>query len=362
MWGEVLAFLDEEEAVAPSRSGGGRPPYRRAPDRQRQILVRRAIGLGVLVVVLILIVLGIRGCLNARKHRNFENYANNLTAIVTQTQQLSKSFFGRLTNPPSNLTPLSFRAEVDTDRGTAESLDARVHDLDTPGELSAAQDELNSSYDLRRDGLNGIAAQIPTALGKSGAGAAVNKIAGYMRYFLASDVLYARAASEVNQELGDQGIDQKVPASVFLPEPITDWLDPLKISSKLAGLSTSKAATSGIHGLALLQSTIGGVQLSTDTATTITGNASNLEVSVQNQGDSTEHDIAVSFELTGGTQTISGDGTVSSIVAGGTGTAKIPIQPTPPSGQDLTLQVTVQPVPGEQVATNNRATYQVSFG
>src|SRR5436190_31177 len=197
MWGELLAFLDEEEAVAPSRSGGGRPPYRRAPDRQRQILVRRAIGLGVLLVVLIL-----------------------------------------------------------------------------------------------------------TALGKSGAGAAVNKIAGYMRYFLASDVLYARAASEINQELSNQGIDQKVPASAFLPEPVTDWLDPLKISSKLAGLSTSKAATSGVHGLALLQSTIGGVQLSPDTTTTISGNGSTLEVSVQNQGDSTEHGIAVSFELTGGTQTI----------------------------------------------------------
>ena len=91
-----MAFLDEEEAVAPSGSGGGRPPYRRVPDKQRQILVRRAIGLGLLVLILILLVLGIKGCLNARKQRNFENYASDLTAIVTQTQQLSKSFFQQL--------------------------------------------------------------------------------------------------------------------------------------------------------------------------------------------------------------------------------------------------------------------------
>ena len=82
---------------------------------------------------------------------------------------------------------------------------------------------------------------------------------------------------------------------------------------------------------------------------------------MQNQGDSNESSISVSFELTGGTQTISGNGTISRIVPGGTGIAKIPIQPAPPTGQTLTLQVTVQPVPGEQVATNNRATYQVLF-
>ena len=356
-----MAFLDEEEAIAPSGSGGGRPPIRRAPDRQRQILVRRAVGLGALVLVLILIVLGIRGCLNARKHRSFENYASDLTAIATQTQQLSKSFFGRLTSPPSNLTALSFRAEVDTDRGTAESLDSRVHDLDTPGELKDAQNDLNISYDLRRDGLAGIAQAIPTALGNAGRSQAINRIAGYMRYFLASDVLYARAASNINTVLDDEGIDQKVPDSVFLPEPITDWLDPLKVSSKLATLSTSKAATSGVHGLGLLQTSIGGTVLSTDTATTISGNASDMEVSVQNQGDSNESGVGVSFELTGGTQTISGDGTISRIAPGGTGVAKIPIQPAPPTGQDLTLQVTAQPVPGEQVATNNRATYQVTF-
>jgi hypothetical protein len=85
-------------------------------------------------------------------------------------------------------------------------------------------------------------------------------------------------------------------------------------------------------------------------------------VSVQNQGDSEERNIGVSFQLTGGTQTISGDGTISRIAPGGTGVAKIPIQPAPATGQELTLEVTVQPVPGEQVATNNRATYQVTFG
>jgi hypothetical protein len=217
------------------------------------------------------------------------------------------------------------------------------------------------SYDLRRDGVAGIAAEIPTALGKAGAGQAVNAIARYMRYFLASDVLYARAASEINRVLKDQGIDQTVPASAFLPEPVTDWLDPLKIAPRLATVSASKAATTGVHGLGLLQTTIGGTVLSTDTTTTISGTTGDVEATVQNQGDTEERNVTVSFELSGGPQTITGNGTISTIAPGGSGTAKMAIQPAPPTGQQLTLQVTAQPVPGEQVATNNRQTYQVSF-
>src|SRR5207342_107580 len=108
--------------------GGGGPPSRRVPDRQRQIVVRRAVGVGVLVVLLILIILGIRGCLNARKERSFENYVSDLTAITTQTNQLSRGFFGRLSDP-GDLSPLSFEAQVAADRGNAESLASRVDEL-----------------------------------------------------------------------------------------------------------------------------------------------------------------------------------------------------------------------------------------
>ena len=71
-----------------------------------------------------------------------------------------------------------------------------------------------------------------------------------------------------------------------------------------------------------------------------------LEVQVQNQGDSEEADIGVSFELTGGAQTISGDATIPRIAAGEIQTASIPIDPDPEPGQQLTLEVTVQPVTG----------------
>ncbi len=354
-----MAFLDEEEALAPS--GGGEPPFRRARDHQRQIMVRRAVGVGVIVLLLILIVVGIRGCLNERKERSFENYARDLNAIVAQSAQLSSNFFDRL-NDPGNLTPLSFEAEVKTDRGGMEDLANRVESLNTPDELKGAQGELELAFQLRSDGLTGIADQISTALGTDGSRAAVNSIAGYMDYFLASDVLYERSAVEINAELEDQGISQEVPESVFLAD--NRWLDPLEVSSALALVSGGNQADGGTHGLALYQTTVqpGEVSLDPTSAATITGGGPfELEVQVQNQGDSEESDIGVSFELTGGAQTISGDAAIARIAAGEIQTASIPIDPDPEPGQQLTLEVTVQPVTGEQIAENNRSSYLVTF-
>jgi hypothetical protein len=356
----TLAFLDEEEALAPA--GGDEPPFRRARDHQREIMVRRAVGVGVLILILILIVLGIRGCLNARKERGFENYARDVNSIVAQSDQLSSDFFGRL-NDPGNLSALSFEAEIKSYRGAAESLTSRVEGLDTPDELKGAQNELTLAFQLRSDGLAGISDQISTALGNEGSNGAINAIAGYMNYFLASDVLYERAASEINAELDAQGIAEQVPESVFLQDQ--KWLDPLEVSSALALVSGDKQATSGTHGLALYQTAVqpGEVALDPSSPAEISGTGPfELDVQVQNQGDSEESDVGVTFELTGGAQTISGEATIPRIAAGGIQTASIAIEPTPDAGQQLTLEVTVQPVLGEQIAENNRSSYQITFG
>jgi hypothetical protein len=51
--------------------------------------------------------------------------------------------------------------------------------------------------------------------------------------------------------------------------------------------------------------------------------------------------------------------TIDTIAAGETQTVEIPISPAP-SGE-VTLSVEVLPVPGEQVSSNNKATYTVTF-
>jgi len=358
-----LAFLDEEELAPPS--GGGRPPSRRGDDRQRQILLRRAIGIGIVVVILILIVLGIKGCLDARKTRSFENYVSDLNAVASQTSQLSGDFFGKLSDPGTD-SAVEFRSEIAADRGTAENLASRVNALDTPGELSDAQNELKLAYQLRAQALTGISDQMSTALGNPGPARnkAISSISDYMQYFLASDVLYQQAQTQIDAELKNQGIDEKAPASVFMADP-TRWLDSLQVSTALSGISSGTAASKGTHGLSIVQTAVkpGNVILDPNTPATISGGTSGAQIDVQvsNGGSVTEKGVGVSYSLTGGPQTIQGTATIGSIPPAGIQTAPLPLKPSPPRNTPLTLEVTVNPVPGEQITTNNRFTYQLTF-
>ena len=357
----ALTFLDEEEL---SPSGGRRPPPRRRSDRQRQIMVRRAAGIGVAILILILIIIGIKGCLNARKTRSFENYVSDLKAIAVQTNQLSGDFFGKLSDP-GNLSAIEFRSEIATDRGVADNLNRRVDSLDTPGELNDAQNKLELAYQLRAQAMTGISNAMSNALGNPGPdrNKSIASIAGYMQYFLASDVLYKQAQAQIDAVLQDQGIDGKAAASVFMTDP-NRWLDQLQVSSALSAISTEKQAAPGSHGLAIVQTSVkpGNVVLSSDTPVTVHGAGQpQLDVQVSNQGSVDEKGVGVSYQLTGGPQTIDGTTTIGSIPAGSTQSGALPIRPAPAKNTPLTLEVTVNPVPGEQITTNNRLTYQLTF-
>jgi ABC-type uncharacterized transport system substrate-binding protein len=87
-----------------------------------------------------------------------------------------------------------------------------------------------------------------------------------------------------------------------------------------------------------------------------------IDAQVQNQGDSDESDVIVVVEVTGGPEPISAETTIPRIIAGGTETASMTLEVDPPPGQEVTVEVTVQPVPGEQLTSNNTSTYQVTFG
>ena len=327
-------------------------------------MVRRGVAAGAGLLVLLLLIFGVKGCLDARKERSFENYARDLSSIVQQSNQLSEGFFQRLENPGKDANPVDFKAQIASDRSTAETLVNRVKSLDAPDEMDAAQNELVLAFELRRDGIGGIADQISTALGNKGGTDAFRSIADYMRYFLASDVLYERARLNIEAELDAAGVTgEKIPESQFLPEPVTEWLDAESVQSKLSGVAGASGAVSpGLHGTGLVQTAINGVVLTPDVPATISGTPPfEIQADVQNQGESTEENVTVSYELSGGQETIRGEATIPQIAPGDTKTASMQIEPDPPSGVALTLKLNVQPVGGEQVTSNNKASYSVTF-
>jgi CARDB len=344
--------LEDSLASGPGR----RQRPQRRPERQ-QILLRRGLALGAGLLLLILIVLGVRGCLNARKHRALSDYARNVSQIVDETDQTSKSFFEKLSDPGS-LSVTEFVAEVNADRSAMDNYVARIDGLDTPGDMSSAQDALELVYELRGAAMTEIADKVSTALGEAGSRKATEVIAKQMRVLAASDVVYSSVARpEIDGVLGDNGIEgDDVPKSEFVPDG-TKWLDESEVSSALGSVSgATTGETEGVHGLGLIGVSINGTELTPEGTTPVSAEETpEVEVTVQNQGESTENGVTVSVTVNG--QTLTGD--ISSIEAGATETVVIPLTPAPEG--EAVLEVEAEPVAGEEVSENNEASYTVVF-
>lgn len=320
-------------------------------------MLRRGLALGGGLIVLILIVLGVKGCLDARANRELSDYARNVTQIVEETEQTSNSFFEKL-NDPGGLSVTDFVTEVNADRSAMDNYAARIDGLSTPGDMSSAQSSLELVYELRSDAMGEIADKMRTALGDAGSAKAITGITRQMQKLLASDVIYETVVRpEIDGVLESNGItDSDVPESTFLPDG-TKWLEESTVSAALTGISGGSSSDGGVHGLGLAGVSIDGSELGEEaTSIALEEEATpELEVSVENQGESTENGVGVTVSV-GGTEL---EGSIESIGPAESGSVSIPLVPVP-SGE-TTLEVTVNPVSGEAVTTNNEATYTVVF-
>ena len=321
-------------------------------------MLRRGLALVGGLVILILIVLGIKGCLDARANRELSDYARNVTQIVEETQQTSEAFFGRL-EEPGDLSVTDFKNEVEADRSAMDNYAARVDGLGAPGDMSKAQDNLELVYELRASAMDTIAAEVPNAFGDVGVEKAVTAIANQMRKLLASDVIYETLVRpEIDGVLEANGVDGSVPKGSFLPEG-TQWLEESAVSSALGGVtgSSTGTATAGVHGLGLVGASVNGAALAEGVTVPVSAEeTAEVEVQVQNQGDSTENGVSVSVSVDG-KNTL--QETLATIAPGEISTVTIPLTPTPKG--TVTLEVEVATVPGEKVSENNVASYSVAF-
>ena len=315
-------------------------------------MLRRGLALGGGLILLILIVLGVKGCLDARANRELSDYSRNVAQIVEETQQTSESFFDRLEDPGS-ASVTDFVDQVNADRSAVDTYATRIDELSAPGDMSRAQANLELAYRLRANAMDEIADKMSTALGDAGAEKAVAGIAKQMQKLLAADVVYEQVVRpEVDDVLASNGIsDADLPKSTFLPDE--KWLDESTVSEALGAVSGgSTGSASGLHGTGLTTVNVNGTELIEGAPTTIAGEEGvEVEVGVQNQGESTENGVNVAVTYEGNTV----KGEINELPAGETGTAVIPLTPTP-SGE-VTLEVEVEAVDGEQVTENNEATY-----
>lgn len=343
----------------PATAGGG-------PGDPQQLLVRRAVALGIGALVLILLVFGVRGCLNSRTNNSLKDYNRNVGAIVTDSNdQVSQRLFDLLAGGQgTNLTDLE--QNVNQVRVTADEDVKRARALDVPGDMKDAQLHLLEALTFRADGVEAIAEQLPSLEGDE-AEQAANLIAGQMSAFLASDVVYSqRVKPFIEQAFRDHEITgQTTPDSTFLPD--AQWLDAAFVRKQLTGKGAGKTTnepTAGTHGHGLLGVTVGTTTLVPDVTNRVAAASNTIfNVKFANQGENDEFDVGVKVGISGGSgDPINVQKTVDQTATGGAEiTVQVPLGKAPPIGTPVRVTVQIVPVPGEVNTDNNSQTYTVIF-
>jgi hypothetical protein len=309
---------------------------------------------------LILIVIGIRGCLEARSDRALRNYESSIATIMQQSEQSGKDFFQVLSSPTGGSSSVDVQNQILAQRDASTSLLDRAESLDTPAQMSDAQPAVEQTLTLRRNALTAIASNVTQAAAREQTADAITTIGNAMGSLYASDILWTQIGKpDIQKVMKDEGVEgQPLPPGNFMPANATDYLSQTTLITKLGAITGSATTTTGgTHGLQLDSTTIGSTQLSPDQTTTVASDASEIDIGVTNSGDSDETGISVKVVI----GTISLTGQLQALGAGESDTIKIPLTSKPTPGTDTQVQVVVNPVSGETLTANNQATYTVVF-
>lgn len=331
------------------------------------MMVRRSIAAGAGLLVLILLVFGVRGCLDSRKDSAINDWVRDVDALMKESNGESDALFAQLSGGEGG-TDVEVENALNSFRIQSAQLVDRAEGLDHPGDLDQAQQQLVETLRFRAEGIAQIADALPNALtdGDQADGAA-RQIAGAMQLFLASDQIYVRRVlPALDEVLEERGLSQTLTESTFLKD--LSWLDPAEVADRLSGIASGggagdEEAAPGLHGNGIGTATLGGQTLTPGTATSVTAGADlAFEVQVLNQGENTETDVKVTATIGSGDDAITAEGVIDTIAAGESQTVSIPLEETPPTGQAVPVKIEVELVPGEDESVgNNEAEYSVIF-
>lgn len=334
-------------------------------------MLRRGLGIGAGVLLVLLAALLVRGCLDARQERAYESYIQEVASLAAESSQESEAVF-ELLDDPGGQEQVDVQNALNGFSLDAQRLVEQAEAVEPPDELVEAHQRLELTLELRAAGLEGLSNQLPSALGDEQQEEAIESIARDMRSFLASDVVFEeRVVPQIQEtlereELSDVVVD--IPESQFLPG--VEWLDPEVVGDAIGeldsegGAGDDEAATPGLHGTGIVATVAqpSGVTLTPDAPTEISGGEdAAFEVQVQNQGENDEDDVTVTLSLQGGGADSEVESSIDQIAAGETETVELSLEEPPPTDEELEAVVEVEPVAGEENAENNEATYPVVF-
>ncbi len=344
-----------------------------APSDPQQLMVRRAAAAGIGLLVVLVLVFGIKGCLNNRQEQALKDYNRDVASLIQDADANAEDFYNTLSGGTAtgDAASTDVQSEINQLRTRAQSLTKRGEGLGVPGEMRPAHVNLLLSLSLVHEAIGKVAEKIPAALSTDSATAvpAVRGIAGEMRAFDAADVVYnRRTAALIKQVLDDNDIGgQVIESSSFLQN--LGWLQPSTVARRInaqagrgAGDGASTEAAPGTHGHGLIAVSIGDLTLTPGQANSLTA-ASNVtfNVKVANQGDNPEQDIRVRVRISGAGDPVRAEQVIDQTQAKTETTVAVKLADPPPIGQPVTIRVEVLPVNGEKNTENNSLTFPAIF-
>jgi CARDB len=368
-------FFEEEDAPAweepeglepapPSDRGRRGRGSRFGPPRNLTPLLRLIGLIALAILVVVLLAVWVEGCTEEAKADRNETYLADIGAIGNASARLGQQLSTTLTTP--GLKQEDLDAKLGGYVSTAENQVQRAEDLDPPGAMVGPNTGAVEALQFRANGLRGLQAAFREAADETDASIAGEQLLGQTQRFLASDLLWTDSfqtpAEAVLQEEGIEGLT--VPSSEFITaDDLVTQSDLAAIWQRIQNASTGQTPT-GLHGnqISSVKALPSGQLLSTTTETTI--NVTDelaFEVGVTDSGESTEVRVKVTLTIPKQPEPIVKTATIPLIDPGETKTVRFSVGALVPFGEQTTVKVDVDPVPGETNTSNNSYEYPVIF-
>jgi hypothetical protein len=369
-------FFDEEEAPTWEEPEGLEPqppPERgrrgrggggfRAPGNLTPLL--RLIGLIALaILVVVLLVVWVEGCTEEAKLDRNRTYLADIGAIGNSSARLGQQVATTLTTP--GITEEDLDAKLGGYAQTAENQTQQAEDLNAPGSMEIPNAGAVEALRYRANGLRGLQAAFKEAANETDASVAGELLLDQTRRLLASDIIWTDSFQEpARVVLDDEGIEGlTVPSSQFVTtDDLVRQSSLAAIWQRVQGAATG-GTTTGLHGsgISYVKALPSGQLLSTTTETTIkVTDELKFEVGVEDTGESQEVRIKVTLTIPKQPDSIVKTATIPIIDQGETKAVTFEVGALVPFGEQTSVKVDVDPVPGETNTTNNTAEYPVIF-
>ena len=355
-------FDDDETGQAPGGDQSASPQRsRRRPDRRRTRIQRILILAAILFVIVFAMAWWARSCQQNRKVESYRTYFEGVSVAIGDSATLGKQLDQLVANP-TKFSRKELTAKLAELSAKQNEIAVRADRLDPPNTLASEQAVFAEGMKVRADGYKLFETTMLGILGKKKVNPA--KIAALAGYFSGPDAYYtSRVYIPARNTLNEQGVtDVPVPTSTYYLTAKTFDAARLKQMLNSVGSSTKLA---GIHGVGLLSviAQPGDITLTKGGTTNIPATVGlAFDIKVENQGDITEENVAVTAELKlPGGDVLPQEGTIATIASGQTQSVTLTgfNIPAEALSKVSTLKVTAGPVPGEQKMSNNSGQFKI---